>query len=418
MQTSSAFFSALAVTAIAASAGPALTLEQAMDKARGHHPGFRILDAEIEALEGIRASASAAPNPSLTVGPGIKRASGEGASKAAFHGELGLEQVIEFPGKRSLRALLAEGDVRLRKIALEGFALEMRVQVRRVFFRALAAGQIAALRTEQVRSAETFLQAARKRVAGGYASDFETVKAQADWIAARKALGEALAERRQSRLELSALMGTFPDTAFALEGTLVPEMFPSPRGDLTAMALAGNPAVRARALQAELADGNIRAAGLAARPDVSVSPSLEYTREEQVFGVDLSLPLPLWDRGKGGIRKASAERRAAQAEWENAKREVALAVEAALDKVRLAEEQLALYTPEFLASLGDILQRAEKVYGQSSTTMLIYLEARRSYFESLAEYHRTLAGWAESHVDLEAAMGIPMRAGTERKEAE
>ena len=407
------FFHAIGITICAAMADQSLTLEQAVKRAQQNNPGFRVLESEIEAAEGSKGSAAARPNPNLTVGPGIKHASGAG-SESSFHGELALEQTFEFPRKRSLRVLLADGDIQLRKLAQEGFAQELRIEVRRAFFRALAAGQVAALRIEQVQSAQTFLQAARKRVEGGYASDFESMKAQADLIAARKALGEAASEVSQSKLRLSALMGSLSDTAFSLEGKLDASTFTSRAVDPVGMALAQNPAVKTRTLLVEISQRNIRAADLVLKPDLSVAPSLEYTRDEQIYGLSLSLPIPVWNRGKGEVRKANGEYRAAQAELEKVKQEVTLSVKEAQEKVRLSEAQLALYTPEFLDGLKSIMQRAEKVYGQSSTTLLIYLESKRSYFESLSDYYEALSAWTESHIDLEAAVGFPMDADTDK----
>jgi len=72
----------------------------------------------------------------------------------------------------------------------------------------------------------------------------------------------------------------------------------------------------------------------------------------------------------------------------------------------MSEEQLALYTPEFLERLKALMARAEKVYGQNTTSLLIYLEAKRSYFESLADYYAALQQRAESQLELESAIGI------------
>ncbi|MEO7427035.1 MAG: TolC family protein [Fibrobacteria bacterium] len=411
------FIRALAAGFGVAIAGQGITLDQAVQRALQRNPGFAVLESEIEAAEGNKAASAAMPNPNLSFGPGIKHASG-GGSGNSFHGELALEQTFEYPGKRRLRLLLAEGNIQARKLAREGLAQEIRIVVKRAFFRALAAEQVEALRLEQVQSAQTFLLAARKRVEGGYASDFESMKAQADLIAARKALGEAGSEITRTKFRLSALMGSPADTAFTLEGKLDASVFAAPAVDApmdpVEIALAHNPAIRIQALQAERSAKNLQAADMARKPDLSVAPSLEYTRGEQVYGLSLSLPLPVWNRGRGEVRQATGEYRASQAELEKLKQEVALAVREAQEKVRLSEAQLALYTPEFLEGLKGIMQRAEKVYGQSSTTLLIYLESKRSYFESLSDYYEALSAWTESHIDLEAAMGTPLDADTDK----
>lgn len=391
----------------------ALTLQAAVERAFRNHPEFAVRKAELEAAEGEKESAGAFANPDLALGPGLKHAPSEGSM---FHGEASLSQVLEFPGKRALRMHLADGDARLRAMALEGFRQQLRIEVQRAFLQSLVAGKIAALRGEQVQSAQTFLQSARKRVQAGYASDFESIKAQADWIAARKALAEAWGEARSTKLALAAWMGSPGDTAFQVAGTLDSAAFPLRTGDPLALALAGNASIRAQTLAADLAKKRTEAARLALKPDLTVSPSLEYTRDEQVYGLNLSAPLPLWNRGQGPVKTAAAEARRADAETERMKQELVAAVRAAQEKVRLSSEQLALYTPEFLGDLKSIMERAEKVYGQSSTTLLIYLEARRSYFETQADYFQALGGWVASHLDLEGAIGAPETALPENGE--
>jgi cobalt-zinc-cadmium efflux system outer membrane protein len=311
-----------------------------------------------------------------------------------------------------LRAYLADGDVRLRALAQDAFRIQLRVEVQRAFFRAVAAERIAALRSEQVLSAQTFLQAARRRVAAGYASDFETAKAQADWIAARKDWAEAMGDVRAAKLELAGWMGAPGDTAFDVAGELDSAAFPVRTGDPVALALAANAGLRGQVLQAELSRKRTEAAKLAYKPDLTVTPSVEYARDEQVYGVNFSLPLPVWNRSRGAIATASAEERRAAAETETLRQEIASAVRAAQEKVRLAEEQKDLYAPAFLSDLESIVERAEKVYGQSATSLLIYLEARRSYYETLTDYYRALGRWVDSHLDLEAAIGAAEDAKT------
>ena len=64
----------------------------------------------------------------------------------------------------------------------------------------LAAQQIAALRTDQIESAKTFYEAAVKRAEGGYASDFEAVKGQAELIDAQKLAGAAKGQIASARV--------------------------------------------------------------------------------------------------------------------------------------------------------------------------------------------------------------------------
>jgi cobalt-zinc-cadmium efflux system outer membrane protein len=398
-------FRVLFVCILSATAGRALTLEEAQRRAQAGQPGFKALDAGIRAAEAGVAKAGAGPSPELALTPGLKRTEEGGGAKSGFHGEAELSMTFEFPGKRRLRELLAEDDVRLKRIALEAFREEIRIEVKRNFFRALAAQDLAALRQEQVQSAETFLKAARKRVEAGYASDFETMKAQADLIAARRAMAEARSGLSLAKSRLASLMGEKAEADFPVEGNLDSLVPAEADAGRVAAALARHPAVRAKRLEADIAARNVDAARLESRPDLTVAPAVEYSAEERIYGVGLTMPLPFRNRPRAGVRAAEAARAAAEAEVEQARLEAARSVDEARERFRSAREQLSLYTPEFLAGLKDILVRAEKVYGQSATTLLVFLEARRSYYESLSDYYQAQASWADGYADLEAALG-------------
>ena len=78
-----------------------------------------------------------------------------------------------------------------QQLALEGFRFQLAAKVRRAFYDGLAAEKDSQARKQQVESAKAFVESAKKRAEAGYASDFETVKSQADLISANKALRQA-----------------------------------------------------------------------------------------------------------------------------------------------------------------------------------------------------------------------------------
>ena len=71
-------------------------------------------------------------------------------------------------------------------------------------------------------------------------------------------------------------------------------------------------------------------------------------------------------------------------------------------------QQLALYTPAFLDKLKTLVGQAEKSYAQSATSLLIYLDAKRTYFDTLASYYDALGNVAEQRAELESAVGVPL----------
>jgi len=116
--------------------------------------------------------------------------------------------------------------------------------VRRAFLDLLVAEKIVLLRNDQVESARVFFASSRERTERGYASEFETVKGQAELVAAQKAQREAEAKRVEARVTLNALLGRRPASPIDITGSF-DNLAPNGSSDtFRSLALARNPSLR------------------------------------------------------------------------------------------------------------------------------------------------------------------------------
>ena len=58
--------------------------------------------------------------------------------------------------------------------------------------------------------------------------------------------------------------------------------------------------------------------------------------------------------------------------------------------------------------MRDFVRQAEEGYAQSATTLIIYLDAKRTYFDALISYYEALGRAAECRADLESSIGVPI----------
>jgi len=384
------------------------TLGQLTAEAERNNPELRVLEASIASAKGAVATAKTFANPELSAAPGWRRTVTNNESTKEFHGEFGLNQLFKFPGKRALEIAIAQRGVQASQLALEAFRFQIAAKVRRAFYEMLAAQKTIGVRKEQIESAKVFAESARKRAESGFAGDFETVKSQAELINANKALSEAQGRVVTARVTLNTLLGRSPSGPIEVSGTL--EKI-APRGgepDFLALAMARNPAIRAQQLQTERAGLSLRVTRFGRRPDFAIGPSVEYLKDEQTYGVGVTVALPLWDQKKGEIQTAAAEQEKAFAELEKLRLEVRGEVTKSAEALRIASSQLALYSPAFLEKMKAFVQQAEQGYAQNATTLIIYLDAKRTYFDALTDYYETLSKVAESRADLESAVGVPL----------
>ena len=105
---------------------------------------------------------------------------------------------------------------------------------------------------------------------------------------------------------------------------------------------------------------------------------------------------------------ATAEQRKVFAETERLRREIAGAVAKAATQMTTARSQLALYSPAYLEQLKSVVDQAARSYAQNATSLLIYLDAKRTYFDTLADYYEAIANLAGSRAELESAVGVPL----------
>jgi outer membrane protein TolC len=175
------------------------------------------------------------------------------------------------------------------------------------------------LRNEQVESARVFFASSRERTERGYASEFETVKSQADLVAAQKALREAKAKQLEARVTLNSLLGRQAAAPLDITGSLE-NLAPSGSGDnFRALALARNPSLRTKYLEAERAGLKLRATRFGRRPDFAIGPTVEYLPDEKTYGLSIPVALPFWAQKKGEIQTATAQQQRALAETEKAR---------------------------------------------------------------------------------------------------
>ena len=406
------YLTILAFTLTALLLGPGIcsaeTLEQITGETLRNNPELQMFEESIRAARGSVTTAHTFSNPELTVGPGVRQVQEGGRNANLFHAEFSLSQLFKFPGKRALEIAIAQRNVELTELAREGFRFQVTTKVRRAFFDFLASQQIAQARREQVQSAENFVAAAHKRAEAGYASDFETIKSQADLIAANKALGDAETRMSVARVTLNALMGRHPNAPLNISGELGNLKPHGTRTDFLALAMARNPAVRTSTRQVEIAGLNLRSTRFGRRPDFAIGPSVEYIDNEQTYDLSVTLALPLWDQKKGEIQTATAEQKKALAELEKTRLEIATEVTKASTTLERATQQLSLYSSSFLDRMKAMMAQAEQGYAQNTTTLLIYLDAKRTYFDTLADYYEMLGNVAENRAELESAIGVPL----------
>ncbi len=54
------------------------------------------------------------------------------------------------------------------------------------------------------------------------------------------------------------------------------------------------------------------------------------------------------------------------------------------------------------------MTQAEESYARNAITLLVYLDAKNTYFDTLIDYYESIDAVIASQAELEAAVGVPL----------
>ena len=378
-----------------------LSLTDAIARAAEANPTLRAArSAEAIDVAGL-ASARQHPNPEVSVE--VERET----PHWAFAGTIPLE----VSGKRQKRIDVANATIAVTEAETARVAADLRADVRRAYFIAVAAGRRVAVADDLVTIATRFRDAARDRFQTGAAPRLEALQAE---LALAQAQNDAVAGRGDlaaARAELNALLAYPGDAAPSLVDTL--ESGPLPElAAVTAAALSGN--AELSVLDKRIAEARARVALATAmrRPDPSFTGTLTYDAPgEFTFGwrAGAAIALPIFTTGRPEIKVAEATLARAVADREARAAQVSGAVMAAMSRATAARQALDRYQTDVLPALQLVEQMAEESYRAGQTGLPAYLQALQAAREIRQRAVQAGLDYQVALADLERAMGRPLQ---------
>lgn len=397
---------------------PEWTFAQVITTAVAQHPLVEAARVRVAAAEGGRITAGALPNPVMTYWvenapfPGQQRPFGVSRETSTYV-TLPLEPLFQRAPRmeratEEIRAAEAEVAAAHRQVALEAAA---------AFFR-VALGQVAVEAAEENRvGLESLVAYNASRVREGATPEIDLIRAQVELDRAANNVVLAEVDVARSRADLWPFLSGDGRAPVAFRVTLPPaaagDAIPLPTlTDLLSQAHAQRPellSVRARvavataetAFQRRLA---VRQLGATVGfKNVTGGNSAIAGSNTVIAGV--SVPLPLFNRNRGDIQRASEEALAAQHELTWQERTVTAAVQGAYDVTQRLSAQVSRLQTSFLARADEGNRITLAAYQEGAATLLQVLDASRTLAEARLTYYRTLFAERQSVFDLALAAG-------------
>jgi cobalt-zinc-cadmium efflux system outer membrane protein len=389
-----------------------LSLRDALALALKANPELAAFAQEVRATEAAVLQAGVLPNPVLQIGGdnlGNARKA-EAGDRSVF---IQIGQLIELGGKRAARTTLAETGRELANWDYEAKRIELLTRVVQRFVDLLASQEREALAAESVRLAQQVAQAVAKRVQAGKVSPVEETKARLAQASAEVEFEQARRELVAARKVLGALWGE-PEPRFGKAVGDLERMAPLPDYELLAGRVRDNPELSRWQTEITRRQGGVDAERARAVPDVIVSAGASRFSQfgDSAYMVSVSVPLPVFDRNRGGILEAS--RRLDKAADEQRAAQARLLTDLAQTYQRLAAiaKEIETLRTALLPGALSAYEAATQGYQLGKFGILDVLDAQRTLFQTRSQNLRALADYQRGVADIERLIGGALDAPT------
>jgi cobalt-zinc-cadmium efflux system outer membrane protein len=386
---------------LAAGAGqPALTLEAAFERAVAANPliGAARLRRPVD-LAG-RSVAGERPNPDVHVE----------FEKETPKRSIGVGVPIELGGKRGRRLDLAEATIQVGEATLAQTIIDIRTQVRRVYFARLIADARLALIDELRQFATRARDAAQARFDVGSAPRLEVLQGQLLLAQAENEAAATAATARAATVQLNALLGLPLDAPQVLATTL--DAAPALAADV-ALARARTSNAELVLLDRQIAEQSAKLALARALRTPDIAPDFTLTHDSEpefLYGwrVAASATLPLFTTHRAGVVLEEAALTQLNAQREAVLARITGEVMSASALADARRTAYLRYQTEILPQALQVEQMAEDSYRLGQSGIAALLQALQASRDTRLRSLQTASDLQDAVGELERAIGAPL----------
>lgn len=385
-----------------------LTLRDALALALQHNPELAAFGKERSAAEAAVLQAGALPNPVLDIsGDNLGNARKAEAGDRSTAIEFG--QLIELGGKRDARVRAAEASRDLAGWDYEAKRIEILSAVAQRFVDVLAAQQRRRLAEEALALARQVADAVARRVQAGKVSPVEETKARLAQATAEIELEQARREGLAARSALGALWGT-PSPRFETVVGDLEKTVSLPAYEQLAERVRDNPELARWASETARRQAGVDTEKAKAVPNVTLSAGVKRFSQfdDRAFIVGISVPLPLFDRNRGGILEASRRLDKASDELHATQGRVMAELARTYQRVAAIEGEIKTLRNALLPGAQSAFDAAVKGYELGKFGFLDVLDAQRTFFQARTQNLRALADYQRGVSEIERLVGGPL----------
>lgn len=385
---------------VVAAAG-SLSLPHLEATALAQNPAIARVAAQLSAAQGTTLQAGLAPNPVIGYQGNEIGNEGEAGQNGAF-----LSQTLITGGK--LRLSQGAFNQRVAELQQQLAAMQMAVvsDVRIAYYQAVAAQRRARLAARLVQIGEETTQTARGLFEAQEVSRIDLLQAEIERDRAKIRLQQAQSEHVAAWRQLLAVTGLSDRPLESLTDTL--DQLPPELEWESALQtlLASSPEIAAAHTRIEQARWQLQREHAEPIPDLNVSGGVAYDSAtgDTITGVQAQLPIPLWNKNQGGIRRAQSELTAARADLQRVELNLQKRLASAFQRYSTARYSVAHYGRAILPHADESLNLVTLGYRQGELSYLTLLTAQRTFYGVHLDYVDALSQLHQAQTEIESSL--------------
>jgi len=336
-----------------------LTLQQAITLALEKNPDLQTLRLEEETAMGQNEKARLLfiNNPTIEGTVSKKdRPEEEGGRKFTNYG-FKLSQEFEVAGQRGARINVAEKELARVRLEIRDKERLLISDVKDAFTRALALKKKNGLAREIVNLNEELLDYTKIKFQAGDVSGLDVNLSEVELSKAKKELLLAQREYKESLLVLQGLLGLSPDMSFVIQGDLPSEGPALPdKETLKTLAFSNRPDSKASAFEIEKTQSSLELVKKEVFPNITLSGFYDRDERRNVAGLEISIPLPFFDRKQAEKKEAFARAEGAKIKAAGLTKTIEREIDQVFNDITSAIEELSLFKKEILVKAAENLK--------------------------------------------------------------
>ena len=379
----------------------ALTLELLEELAFAENPAISQAAARVRALRGKCLQVGLPPNPS--VGYLASEVGNDGAA-GQQGGFVGQQFITAKKLQRNRAVVVAE--INRAQQQLAAIQRRVRTDVRQAYYEALLAQrrielaeELVYLSTEAVKASQSLVDAQELALPGLLQTEVQQQNALV-------LLGTSRNNRQQAWRRLSAIVGGNELPVQRLEGdvTVLPE--PLDWDEQLSRLQTQSPEIAAAMASVVRAQRALNRACVEPVPNINTQISVQFddATDDTVAGVQVGIPIPIWNRNQGGIYQAKAEVTQAVRNVDRVERNLNRRLADAFRRYADAQVTANNYAGNVLPRSEKTLQLVQHGFTQGEVGYLDLLAAQQTFSQTNLAYLDALGSLWQSYVEIDGML--------------